>query len=226
MESFGSERFELEGVVGFEERGNTTEEEEDSRGIMGSCSRHRLFPSTMVGLKELKQPGFILKFLEIAMLIATTLVARLGKAGHPLSFHKTSVDADGLGRGVCIAYLIISPVLLLGYVLGEVGNQRRKMEFLFNATGAFLLIMSGSIAIDFWRTVGLAPIFVQPSLWERFRAEFTSVAHNEKNAGLCLGCLSILTGFLYLADATFGYRQGGVRNKTLKQNHGQLINTK
>ncbi|KAG8226838.1 hypothetical protein J437_LFUL007082 [Ladona fulva] len=195
-------------------------------GVYRNMGGRREIPLTIVSIKDLKQPGFILKFFQIAMLIATILVARLGKAGQPLSFHKTSVDADALGRGVTIAYLIISPVLLIGYVLGEIGNQRRKMEFIFNAVGAFLLILSGSIAIDFWRTVGLAPIFVEPSLWERFRAEYTSSAHNEKNAGLCLGCLSILTGFLYLADAVFGYRLGGITKKPLQQSHGQLINTK
>ncbi|XP_046389043.1 uncharacterized protein LOC124157964 [Ischnura elegans] len=193
---------------------------------MGAPLGHRGLPFKLVAAKELKQPGFYLKFLEVGMLIATVSVARLGKEGQPLSFHKTSVDADGLGRGVCIAYLIISPVLLLGYTVGEVSVQRRKMEFLFNAAGAFLLILSGSIAIDFWRSVGMAPIFMEKSTWERIRSEYTSAAHAEKNAGLCLGCLSVLTGFLYLADATFGYRLGGVVEKKSKQSHGHLLNVK
>ncbi|XP_069687048.1 uncharacterized protein [Periplaneta americana] len=165
----------------------------------------KVFP---VSVKELKQPGFILKFLEIGLLFTTALVARLGRHGHPISFHKLSVDADKLGHGVCLAYLIISPVLLLGYLLGEIGNQRRKMEFIFNCIGALLLLISGAIAVDFWRSVGLIPITAEPRHWDRLRAELGSLINNEKNAGLSLGCLTLFTALLYLMDAFFGYRMG------------------
>ncbi|XP_067009784.2 protein snakeskin [Anabrus simplex] len=175
------------------------------RQCVPSTMASKIFP---VKLKELKQPGFILKFLEIALLITTTLVARLGRSGHPISFHKQSVDADILGHGVCLAYLIISPVLLLGYLLGEIGNEKRKMEFLFNCLGALLLLISGAIAVDFWRSVGLVPITAEVRHWDRIRQELFSLVESEKSAGLSLGCLSLLSAFLYLIDAFFGYRMG------------------
>ncbi|KAK7789562.1 hypothetical protein R5R35_011730 [Gryllus longicercus] len=160
-----------------------------------------------VTLKQLKQPGFVLKFIEIAMLLATTLVARLGNGGHPTSFHKMSGAADTLGHGVCLAYLIISPVLLIGYVLGEVGPQRRKMEFIFNCLGALLLLVAGAVAVDFWRSVGMVPAHAPLHTWEQLRALAVAAA-GERTAGLSLGCLSLLTALLYLLDAFFGYRMG------------------
>lgn len=160
-----------------------------------------------VSVKQLKQPGFILKFIEIAMLLATTLVARLGNSGHPTSFHKMSTSADAMGHGVCLAYLIITPVLLIGYILGEVGPQRRKMEFVFNVVGALLLLVSGAVAVDFWRGVGLVPAHAPYHTWEALRA-LAAAAAGERTAGLALGCLSLLSALLYTVDAFFGYRMG------------------
>ncbi|XP_063223255.1 uncharacterized protein LOC134531472 [Bacillus rossius redtenbacheri] len=162
----------------------------------------------LAGLKDLRQPGFVLKFVEVALLLTTVLVGRLGLAGRPVRFHRLSVDADTLGHGVCLAYLVISPVLLLGYVLGEVGHQRRRMEFVFNCAGALLLMLSGSIAVDFWRGVGLVPITAEPRHFNHLRSELSDVVGAEKSAGLSLGCLTLLSAFVYLIDAFFGYRMG------------------
>ncbi|KAF4518823.1 hypothetical protein B566_EDAN008152 [Ephemera danica] len=165
-----------------------------------------------VTAQELKQPGFFIKFIEIGCLMATTMVARLGRNGHPLSFHKGSVDADTLGRGVCISYLIITPVLLLGYILGEVGNQRRKMELIFNGVGAILFLLCGSMSVDFWRAVGLVPFSPEPRFWERLlRSDLLNVVNTERNAGIALGCLTLCSGFLFLLDALFAYRLNRVK---------------
>ncbi|XP_049833799.1 uncharacterized protein LOC126278048 [Schistocerca gregaria] len=161
-----------------------------------------------VKVKDLKQPGFILKILEIAMLLTTTLVARLGRGGGPVSFHRLSPDADTLGQGVCLAYLIITPVLLLGYLTGEIGHQRRKMEFMFSVCGALLLLVAGAVAVDFWRSVGMIPMTAGPEHWARVRAELSGLVASERASGLSLGCLALLTALLYLIDAFFGYRMG------------------
>lgn len=81
-------------------------------------------------------------------------------------------------------------------------------EFVFNCIGALLLLLSGAIAVDFWRSVGLIPVTADPAHWGRVREELADLVSSERTAGLSLGCLALLSAFLYLVDAFFGYRMG------------------
>lgn len=46
-------------------------------------------------------------------------------------------------------------------------SSSMRQELVFNAVGGLLLLLCGSMAVDFWRAVGLVPLSPEPRFWEK-----------------------------------------------------------
>merc|ERR1712106_243737 len=141
----------------------------------------------------------VLKIIETVLILALLLVVRFGgKDGNPMFLG--SVDATFFGYGIVVGYSVVVPAILLTYC---VGGDPSHVDLALNCLGGILFCAFGGVAV----------MFDQGSLEEEKEMVklFTSVleqvggstSFNQAGSLLTAGVLSILAGFVFLADLGF-----------------------
>eukprot|EP00092_Neocalanus_flemingeri_P064310 GFUD01078022.1.p1 GENE.GFUD01078022.1~~GFUD01078022.1.p1 ORF type:complete len:168 (+),score=41.92 GFUD01078022.1:45-548(+) len=141
----------------------------------------------------------VLKIIELVIILALLMVIRFGgKDGNPMFLG--SVDATFFGYGTVVGFSCVVPAVLVTYC---VGGDPSHVELLLNCLGGVMFCALGSVAV----------LFDQGSLGDKKNMEklLTSVlenlgastSFNEGGTLLAVGILSILAGFVFLADLGF-----------------------
>jgi hypothetical protein len=166
----------------------------------------------------LSLPGF-LKITEIVLLLVAVIIHRHGNNGGYIFFGSTEyqlqtgmgnngageLEAENLGNGALVSFLIISSVLLISYVLdGRAAVQRLFIEWFWNLLGFCMLVGAGCRAIVTWHDFGNSP---------DTSANLTGIFSKNSDAALTMAAFCILAGLVYLVDFFVAYSQ----RKRLKQ---------
>ncbi|KAK8724411.1 hypothetical protein OTU49_011061 [Cherax quadricarinatus] len=131
-------------------------------------------------MKYFKTPSGILKLLEIIFVIVAFGVFR----GANASFSNS--DANYFGGGVLVTAMIVTPLLLVCYLMGRLEIQKTIFEIVFNLLMFIFLVAAGSVAIHFWTGIKLSK--------------------SGKANGVTLGSFCILASISYLADTVCAIR--------------------
>eukprot|EP00090_Calanus_glacialis_P035446 TRINITY_DN60520_c0_g1_i1.p1 TRINITY_DN60520_c0_g1~~TRINITY_DN60520_c0_g1_i1.p1 ORF type:complete len:176 (-),score=19.48 TRINITY_DN60520_c0_g1_i1:167-694(-) len=158
----------------------------------------------MAGLSELftSVSGW-LKLSELVLIFITLIIHRHGDNGHYLYFSTTgtklgyddpNIDAENLGNGTLVTFLIITIVLIIGYVIdGREYIQQSILEPIWNLLGAFMFMGSGSMAIITWKDEQALKTSSSTSLTEM---EY----HRNISSAMAMGAMCIIIGLIYLID--------------------------
>ncbi|KAL5276042.1 hypothetical protein ACFFRR_001710 [Megaselia abdita] len=119
---------------------------------------------------------FLLKILELAFTV--TCIILIAKINEDIIFSNEAIVICGTFSG----FTIICSVFLIGHIIEAQVDKR--IGILFSLSGCVFSIVSGSILIHNWDNI----------------TYFT----NDKELGIGAGAMSIINGFIFLAD-TFGF---------------------
>eukprot|EP00092_Neocalanus_flemingeri_P036376 GFUD01039604.1.p1 GENE.GFUD01039604.1~~GFUD01039604.1.p1 ORF type:complete len:198 (+),score=11.02 GFUD01039604.1:67-594(+) len=158
----------------------------------------------MAGLVELftSFSGW-LKLSEMVLIFITLIIHRHGDNGNYLYFATTAtklgyddpnIDAENLGNSTLVTFLIISIVLIIGYVIdGREYIQQSILEPIWNLLGAIMFTASGAMAIITWKDEQMLKASSSTSLTEY---EY----HRNISAALAMGAMCIIIGLIYMVD--------------------------
>eukprot|EP00096_Caligus_rogercresseyi_P007263 TRINITY_DN25076_c0_g1_i1.p1 TRINITY_DN25076_c0_g1~~TRINITY_DN25076_c0_g1_i1.p1 ORF type:complete len:172 (+),score=32.91 TRINITY_DN25076_c0_g1_i1:75-590(+) len=142
--------------------------------------------------------GF-LKILSSACVFVCLMLHRIGNRGKQIFFGANDLilnyddvifkeaDAEILGQGTTMAYTLITPLLLLAYVVeGRRSVQSTSLDALLTFVGGALLIASGGISCFNWNS--------------NSNMNNMQVGRRDYEAAGSLAVMTTLTGILYLVD--------------------------
>jgi len=143
-----------------------------------------------------------LKILEIILLFITILLHRYGDNGRYLFFatameqiqfnssDRAAINMENMGNGFVMSFLIISPVLLVCYVLdGPEQVQQFFMEWLWNLVAALGLFSTGIKSAMVWT---IAKNGDDQSSSDDYARNYS--------AALTMAAFCILAGIVYFVD--------------------------
>ncbi|XP_071549433.1 protein snakeskin-like [Panulirus ornatus] len=134
-----------------------------------------------VYLDYIKTPSGVLKLLEILSVIVAFGLFR----GSEAIFKSPTSDADYFGCGVLVTALIITPLLLICYLMGRIEIQKTIFEMVFNLLVSVFLLAVGCVGIDTWNV---------DVIYDK---------HNIKGKSLAMASFCIIAFLFYLADTVF-----------------------
>merc|ERR1712062_367784 len=167
--------------------------------------------TTMAGVGEIfgSFSGW-LKLLELISTFITHIIHRHGDHGHYLFFATTglklsntdpNIDFENLGNSTLVTYMIISSILILGYVIdGRECIPESILETVWNFIGAIMFIASGACAIITWNSQERIKTSGASNLTE---AEYS----RNLDAGLGMGAMCIILGLMYAVDFIVSFVQ-------------------
>ncbi|XP_068245739.1 protein snakeskin-like [Palaemon carinicauda] len=121
----------------------------------------------------LKGPQGILKIVEIVLVIISFGIFRGAEV------NVGSLDGQYFAVGVLVTALIITPLLLVSYLMGIMEIQKSILEVALNFLLFLFLLSVGSFAINTWGKI--------PSM-------------KQKSDAMAMGSFCILASIAYLAD--------------------------
>lgn len=143
-----------------------------------------------LNIRIFKTPTGYLKIIEIILLIVCLGLVRDYKNGITFG-NPTRLDDMYFGWGITVAYLIITPLLLILYVLNQTDIQRSYFEMTVNFLAFASFISLGAVSIDFYKDY--------PDV------SFNNYHRNRRVTGLSLGTFCLLSGITYLIDSFFAF---------------------
>lgn len=126
----------------------------------------------------LKKPSGILKLFEILCVIIAFGLFR----GSNTTF--SNADLDYFGGGVLVTALIVTPLLLVCYLMGRLEIQKTIFEMVFNMLMCVFLVIAGGVCVDKWTNVG-------------------RIHDKHVSQSLAMGSFCIIASCVYLADTVF-----------------------
>jgi hypothetical protein len=158
-----------------------------------------------IGKIQLNSKPIQEKILEIVFGFIALIIHRYGDYGKMIFFGTTNnklqqnddaIDAENLGNGVLVAYIVISSVLLVAYVIdGRYTIQSFFLEWVWNLVGFFLYGGAGVVALITWSNANNDP---------------TSLVDSDKgknfDAALTMGALCVLNSLWYLIDTIVAHQ--------------------
>ncbi|XP_045600275.1 protein snakeskin [Procambarus clarkii] len=126
----------------------------------------------------LKKPSGILKLFEILCVIIAFGLFR----GSNTTFG--NLDLDYFSGGVLVTALIVTPLLLVCYLMGRLEIQKTIFEVVFNMLMCVFLVIAGGVSVDKWTNIG--------------------GSHNKHvSQSLAMGSFCIIASCVYLVDTVF-----------------------
>jgi len=137
-----------------------------------------------------------IKVLKIILNVVCLILYRTGMGGQFLGIGGTwnlnedkNPDAEILGSGIMVGFLVYHIMILISYCLT---SQKTALDVLMNIAGVFLWVAIAGTCLHYWQ--GYRDEY-------KFRAE-----SSERSIGLALGSLLALSGVLYIADCIFSFK--------------------
>ncbi|XP_022192495.1 protein snakeskin [Nilaparvata lugens] len=134
-----------------------------------------------------------IKGIKMILIIIILLIYRFGYQGQFLGVGGTwnlneekNPDAEIIASGVFVGFFIYTGVVLITYCFGTSEHKKTLVDIIMNIFGAVMFIAVGGVAIHYWA-----------GYQKEHRYQSYS---SEKQMGLGLGCLCVLTGAVYLLD--------------------------
>ncbi|PSN58310.1 Protein snakeskin [Blattella germanica] len=100
-------------------------------------------------------------------------------------------DAEIVASGVFVGFLIYTLVILMSFCFGTTAHRKSLVDIIMNVIGTFLWIAVGGTALHYWHGYQS----------EHKYTTFTS----EREVGLAVGSLCIITGAVYLLDTVLSF---------------------
>lgn len=161
----------------------------------------------------------ILKIIEIVLLLITIIIHRRGDNGNYLFFataaeqiqynssDRVGLNMENVGNGFVVSFLIISPVLLLCYLLdGQEQVQQFFLEWIWNLVAACGFIALGAKSAMIWTAAKAGDD----------QAGTDDYARNY-DAALTMAAFCILAGIVYFVDFVVAFAMRG-RNRYSQTN--------
>jgi len=152
-----------------------------------------------MNVTRLRTIAAILKTLQLVLIISLLLVLRFGgKDGNPMFLG--GVDTTLFGWGLVVGFSVLVPAVLLTYC---VGGEPSYVELPLNCLAGILFCALGGVVI----MVDQGTLNDEKEMVKFFSSVLDdlgmSTSFNEEGTLLAAGILSLLTGFLFLADLAF-----------------------
>ncbi|XP_055703963.1 protein snakeskin [Phlebotomus papatasi] len=139
-----------------------------------------------------------LKVFKLVLNIVILILYRTGYGGDFLGVGGTwnlneekSPDAEIVASGVIVGFMIYTSVQLITYAFGTTAHKRELSDTIMNVVGTFMWVAVGGTALHYWH--GYMPDH-----------DFLHVA-TERQVGLAMGALCIISGALYLVDTVLAF---------------------
>ncbi|KAF2893912.1 hypothetical protein ILUMI_12255 [Ignelater luminosus] len=135
----------------------------------------------------------MLKIIKLALNLIILILYRTGYSGQFLGVGATwnlneekNPDAEIVASGVFVGYFIYTMVSLVSYCFATADHKNTFTDILMNFIGIFMWIAVGATALHYWH--GYQPVH-----------RYIHVT-SEREVGLALGALCVLSGAAYLLD--------------------------
>ncbi|XP_055372249.1 protein snakeskin-like [Condylostylus longicornis] len=142
--------------------------------------------------------SIFVKLFKLLLNIIVLVLYRTGDGGYFLGVAGTwnlneekGADAEIVASGVFVGYLIYTSVQLIAFMFGTTKHKRELSDTIMNFVGTFLWLAVGGVALHYWSGY-LAD------------HDFLYVA-TERQIGLALGSISVLSAALYLLDTVLAF---------------------
>ncbi|XP_063234542.1 protein snakeskin [Bacillus rossius redtenbacheri] len=139
-----------------------------------------------------------LKVLKVVMIIIILVLYRTGYDGRFLGVGGTwnlneekNPDTEIIASGVFVGYIIYTLAVVVSYCFGTTEQKKTLVDVIMNVTGCIMFIAVGGTALHYWH--GYMP--------ENKFLSFSS----EREVGLALGSLCVLTGAVFLLDTVLSF---------------------
>ncbi|XP_042894129.1 uncharacterized protein LOC122267971 [Penaeus japonicus] len=136
-----------------------------------------------VNTDYLKSVPGILKLVELIFVVTAFGILRGGGA-----FLNETSDADFFVCGVLVTGLIVTPLLLVCYLMGRTEIQQSILELSLNLLLFVFLFSAGVVGAAFWD-------------------KRISFSKSTKQKSVALTSFCFLASFAYLADSVFAFRK-------------------
>lgn len=165
----------------------------------------------------------ILKIIEIVLVFITIVLHRHGDNGRYIFFatsneqlqynssNRGAINMENLGNGTLVTFLIITPVLLICYVLdGQYEIQKMFLEWIWNLVGACCFLGIGVKSAYVWTAAKGADTFTS---WDDYARNY--------DAALTMAAFCIISGIVYFVDFVVAYL---ARKRIAREYDGAPVN--
>ncbi|KAK7066193.1 hypothetical protein SK128_015494 [Halocaridina rubra] len=140
-----------------------------------------------MNFEYIKTPSGILKLVEIVFVLIAMVIFRGGSIFN--SFGDT-VAANLFAIGVMVTSLIITPLLLVCYIMGRTEIQKTILEMALNFLLFVFLLSAGAVCVDAWQGV----------------ITYDKLLRKAKRQSLTMGTFTLFASLGYLADFILSIR--------------------
>ncbi|XP_055856473.1 protein snakeskin [Episyrphus balteatus] len=140
-------------------------------------------------------------FIKCAKLVLNLIIIilyRIGDGGEFLGIGGTwnlneekSPDCEIVASGVFVGFFIYTAVHLIAYSFGTTKHKRELSDTIMNVVGTFMWIAVGGTALHYWKGYMSDQGFLYVA--------------SERQVGIAMGSLCVITGALYLADTVLAF---------------------
>ncbi|KAF5306872.1 hypothetical protein FQA39_LY00102 [Lamprigera yunnana] len=135
----------------------------------------------------------MLKILKLVLNLIILILYRTGYSGQFLGVGGTwnlneekNPDTEIIASGVFVGYFIYTIVSLVSYCFATADHKFTFTDIVMNFLGIFLWLAVGATALHYW---------------EGYQSEYRYMyASSERQVGLALGALCVISGVAYLLD--------------------------
>ncbi|XP_054273245.1 protein snakeskin [Macrosteles quadrilineatus] len=135
----------------------------------------------------------VIKVVKLIINIIILLMYRFGYGGAFLGVGGTwnlneekNPDAEIIASGVFVGFFIYTTVTLISYCFGTTGQKKTLVDIIMNFVGTVMFVAVGGVALHYWTGYQNEHKYVTVS--------------SEKQIGIAVGCLCIVSGAIYLVD--------------------------
>uniref|UniRef100_A0A1B6D7J7 MARVEL domain-containing protein n=1 Tax=Clastoptera arizonana TaxID=38151 RepID=A0A1B6D7J7_9HEMI len=142
--------------------------------------------------------SLFIKVLKLILNIIIILIYRFGYGGQFLGVGGTwnlneekNPDAEIIASGVFVGFFIYTSVILISYCFGTTQQKKTLVDIIMNFIGTVMFIAVGGVALHYWTG---------------YQSEHKyTVMSSEKQCGIAVGSLSVITGAVYLVDTVLAF---------------------
>ncbi|XP_059482653.1 protein snakeskin [Neocloeon triangulifer] len=142
--------------------------------------------------------SIVIKVVKLVMNLIILILYRTGYGGQFLGVGGTwnlneekNPDAEIVASGVFVGYFIYTSVVLISFCLGQTQQKNTLVDVMMNFVGTFMFVAVGGTALHYWSGY-------------QNEHKYQSIAQ-EKQIGLALGSLCVISGAVYLGDTVLSF---------------------
>uniref|UniRef100_A0A6M2DHE4 Putative ryanodine receptor-like protein phlebotomus papatasi n=1 Tax=Xenopsylla cheopis TaxID=163159 RepID=A0A6M2DHE4_XENCH len=142
--------------------------------------------------------SIVLKILKLVLNLIILIIYRTGYSGQFLGIGGTwnlneekNADVEIVASGVFVGFFLYTSVQLMTFCFGTTKHKRELSDIIMNIVGTFMWLAVGGTGLHYWNGY----------MNEHHNQQITS----EREVGLALGSLCVLSGACYLLDTVLAF---------------------